>query len=100
MPAPRPDRSAPAASVPADAVAVTASEYKFDPSTLSTKAGAVTFAVTNGGTTEHEFEIFQGDKVIDEIEGLTPGLTKSLTVTLTPGATPTSASSPATTSSA
>ena len=78
--------SAPPASVPADAIAVTASEYKFDPSTLSTKAGAVTFAVTNGGTTEHEFEIFQGDKVIDEIEGLTPGLTKSLTVTLTPGA--------------
>jgi plastocyanin len=66
-------------------VAVAASEYKFDPSTLSTKAGEVTFAVTNAGNEEHEFEIFKGDQVVDEIEGLTPGLTKSLTATLAAG---------------
>ena len=40
---------------------------------------------TNAGTTEHEFEVYQGDKTIDEVEGLVPGLTKQLTVTLAPG---------------
>ena len=77
--------SAPPASVPGGAIAVAASEYKFEPATLTAKAGDVTFAVTNAGTTEHEFEIFQGDKTLDEVEGLTPGLTKSLTVALVPG---------------
>ena len=49
------------------------------------KAGSVTFEVTNAGSTEHEFEIFKGDAVVDEIEGLVPGLTRVLTVTLDPG---------------
>jgi high-affinity iron transporter len=66
-------------------IAVAASEYEFDPSTSSAKAGEVTFAVTNAGNEEHEFEIFKGDQVVDEIEGLTPGLTKSLTATLAAG---------------
>ena len=48
-------------------------------------AGAVTFAVHNVGNEEHEFEIFQGDTVKDEIEGIVPGLTKNLTVTLAAG---------------
>jgi high-affinity iron transporter len=69
----------------ADAIKVAASEYKFEPATLATKAGHVTFTVTNAGTTEHEFEIFKGDTVVDEIEGLVPGLARELTVTLEPG---------------
>jgi uncharacterized cupredoxin-like copper-binding protein len=48
-------------------------------------AGEVTFAVRNAGTVEHEFEIFKGAQVVDEVEGLVPGLTKSLTVTLAAG---------------
>ena len=48
-------------------------------------AGEVTFQVKNTGTEEHEFEIFQGETVVDEIEGLVPGLTKDLTVTLAAG---------------
>lgn len=66
-------------------VAVTASEMKFEPSTLTVKAGEVTFAVTNGGTIEHEFEIFKGDAVVDEVEALVPGVTLPLVVTLEPG---------------
>jgi high-affinity iron transporter len=69
----------------AGAVEVVASEYKFDPSTLSVAAGAITFEVTNNGTEEHEFEIFKGDTVVDEVEGLTPGLTRTLNVTLDAG---------------
>jgi plastocyanin len=75
----------PPASIPADAVKVAASEYKFEPGTLAVKTGETTFAVTNAGTTTHEFEVLQGDKVVDEVEGINPGVTKALTVTLAPG---------------
>jgi high-affinity iron transporter len=66
-------------------IKVAASEYKFEPATIATKAGSVTFEVTNAGTEEHEFEVFKGETVVDEIEGLVPGLTRQLTVTLEPG---------------
>ncbi len=75
----------PPASIPADAVRIDASEYKFAPAVLSIKAGESTFAVTNAGTTTHEFEVTQGDTVVDEVEGIAPGSTKQLTVTLAPG---------------
>lgn len=74
-----------AASAGADVIKVAASEYKFDPSSIATKAGIVTFEVTNAGTTEHEFEIFKGETVVDQIEGMVPGLTRQLTVTLDAG---------------
>jgi iron uptake system component EfeO len=66
-------------------VAVAARDYAFDPSTVSVAPGTVTFRVENVGVEEHEFEIFRGDTVVDEIEGLVPGLTKDLTVTLEAG---------------
>jgi iron uptake system component EfeO len=69
----------------AGTVAVEAKEYSFTPSTISVPAGEVTFQVKNSGTEEHEFEIFQGETVVDEIEGLVPGLTLDLTVPLTAG---------------
>jgi iron uptake system component EfeO len=74
----------PASGAPGS-VAVTASEMQFDPSALTVKAGQVTFSVTNGGTIEHEFEIFKGEAVVDEVEGLVPGVTLPLTVTLQAG---------------
>ena len=79
--------SAPASVAPAPSgtVAVEAKEYSFTPSTLTVPAGQVTFQVRNAGSEEHEFEIFNGDKVVDEIEGLVPGLSKPLTVTLAAG---------------
>ena len=78
-----------ATTVPSGIVAVQASNasgaYTFTPSTLTVPAGSVTFSVRNAGSEEHEFEIFKGETVVDEIEGLVPGLTKELTVTLAPG---------------
>jgi iron uptake system component EfeO len=76
---------APAASLPAGTFVVEAKEYTFTPSTLTVPAGEVTFRVKNTGTEEHEFEIFQGETVVDEIEGLVPGLTKDLKVPLAAG---------------
>jgi plastocyanin len=66
-------------------VKVGASEYVFDPDTITVAAGQVTFEVTNNGTEEHEFEVFKGDTVVDEIEGLVPGLTRTLPVALEAG---------------
>jgi iron uptake system component EfeO len=66
-------------------VPVEAKEYQFTPAEVDLEAGSITFRVHNGGTEEHEFEIFRGDQVVDEIEGLVPGLTKDLTLTLEPG---------------
>ena len=66
-------------------VEVTASEYKFDPNAITVPAGPVSFHVTNKGTEEHEFEIFKGETVVDEVEGLVPGLDQTLTVTLEAG---------------
>jgi iron uptake system component EfeO len=66
-------------------VEVQATEFAFAPATLSVPSGSVTFRVTNGGQAEHEFELFRGEAVVDEIEGLVPGLARDLTVTLEPG---------------
>jgi iron uptake system component EfeO len=70
---------------PSGVVAVEAREYQFTPSTLSVAAGTVTFFVRTAGTVELEFEIFKGDQVVDELEGLVPGLGKNLTVELAAG---------------
>jgi iron uptake system component EfeO len=66
-------------------VNVQASEFKFDPSTISVKAGKVTFHVRNAGSAEHEFEIIKDDQAVAEIEGLVPGLEKDLPVNLAAG---------------
>ncbi len=80
-----PATSGAVASAAAGTVKVAASEYKFDPATLTVSAGSITFEVTNNGTEEHEFEVFKGETVVDEIEGLVPGLTRTLPVTLEAG---------------
>ncbi len=69
----------------ATTIEVTADEYAFTPSTLDVPAGVVAFHVTNAGNEEHEFEIFKGDQVVDEVEGLVPGLDRTLVVTLEAG---------------
>jgi len=80
-----PDGSAGASAGADGTIKVSASEYKFDPNTLTVPAGAVTFEVTNTGTEEHEFEVFKGETVVDEVEGLVPGLTRTLPLTLEAG---------------
>jgi iron uptake system component EfeO len=77
--------SGPATAVPSGVVAVEAREYAFTPSAISVPAGSVTFSIRNVGSQEHEFEIFKGDAVVDEVEGIVPGLTKNATVTLAAG---------------
>jgi uncharacterized cupredoxin-like copper-binding protein len=75
-------------TVPSGVIHVDAAKdgpYAFTPSSITVPAGKVTFSVRNAGTEEHEFEVFKGETVLDEIEGLVPGLTKSLTLDLAAG---------------
>jgi iron uptake system component EfeO len=71
--------------VPSGVVAVEAKDFQFTPSSLSVPAGSVTFSIRNAGSQEHEFEVFKGDQVVDEVEGIVPGLTRQATMTLEAG---------------
>ena len=73
------------ATTDAGGITVVAREYGFTPDALSLPAGSVQFVLRNEGSEEHEFEILQGDTVVDEVEGLIPGLERDLSVTLAPG---------------
>jgi plastocyanin len=77
--------SRPATAVPSGVIAVEAKEYQFTPATVTVPAGSVTFSIRNVGTQEHEFEVFKGDQVVDEVEAIVPGLTKDATMTLAAG---------------
>lgn len=76
---------APAASVPAGALTISAKNYSFTPETLTAPAGSVTFAVTNDSAESHEFEVLQGETSLQKIEAFGPGSTQTLTVTLGAG---------------
>jgi iron uptake system component EfeO len=67
------------------AIEVKARDFAFDPDSIPAEAGRLTFRVRNTGHELHEFEIFRGRKLVDEVEDITPGLERSLTVTLEPG---------------
>lgn len=64
---------------------VVAKEYAFEPGTMTVAAGTIDFKVKNIGKEGHEFEIFSGDTLVDEVEDISPGLTRTLTATLQPG---------------
>jgi iron uptake system component EfeO len=66
-------------------VEVKLADYSFTPSAITVPAGEVTFVLENSANQEHEFEIFKGDVVVDEAEGLVPGLTREFVVNLAPG---------------
>jgi plastocyanin len=77
--------SAAAVSLPPGAIAVKASEYKFDPATIGAMPGSVTIVVTNTGATEHELRLLKGDAEVGAVAGIAPGATGRVTVSLEPG---------------
>jgi plastocyanin len=77
--------TAPASPLPPGVVGVQASEYKFEPSAITVPAGAATFAVKNGGSEAHQFEILEGETVLGGVLDIAPGATKDLAVTLDAG---------------
>jgi iron uptake system component EfeO len=66
-------------------IEVEAVDHKFVPDELDAEAGSISFAIRNTGQEIHEFEVFEGKKLIDEVEDISPGLTRELTVSLEAG---------------
>ena len=59
------------------------------------KAGTVTFEVSNAGTKVNEFYVYaEGDRIISEVENITPGLKRELKVEITEPGTFTTACKP------
>ena len=70
----------------ASTVDLAATDFKFDPSDPSVKAGDVTFNLKNDGQTTHSLEIEDVNGQDVEIEGdVSPGSSGTLTANLKPG---------------
>jgi plastocyanin len=66
-------------------VELTATEFKFDPSTVNVDAaGQTTFTVVNDGQVGHALEI-EGQGIEEKTDTIDPGNTTDLTVDLKPG---------------
>lgn len=75
-------QSAPAESTAAGApIAVNATDTACTASVSDAKPGTTTFAVTNNGTKVTEFYVYgKDDKVLAEVENISPGLQRELSV--------------------
>jgi iron uptake system component EfeO len=66
------------------AIAVAASDDACEVAANSAKAGTITFEVTNKGSRVTEFYLYaEGDRIMGEVENVTPGLTRRLIVEVT-----------------
>ncbi|PRY59920.1 iron uptake system protein EfeO [Glycomyces artemisiae] len=64
-------------------IAVTATDDSCEVAATEAEAGTVTFAVSNDGTKVTEFYVYaEGNRVMGEVENITPGLTRELIVEL------------------
>ena len=75
-------------------VTVTATDDACQLSATKAAPGSVAFTVTNGGSKVNEFYLYQGSKVVGEVEDIGPGLTRTLTVKDLEAGTYTSACKP------
>ncbi|MEO7449027.1 MAG: iron uptake system protein EfeO [Humibacillus sp.] len=76
-------------------VVVTATDTTCELSTTTAKAGTVTFEVTNTGSKTNEFYVYaEGDRIVAEVENITPGLKRQLKAEITEPATLTTACKP------
>ena len=70
---------------PAQTVDLTATEYAFDPSSLSVgAAGKVTFRISNDGQETHALEV-EGKGIEEETDSIGAGESDTLTIDLQPG---------------
>jgi iron uptake system component EfeO len=65
-------------------IAVTATDTECTLSTTTAPAGTLTFAVTNQGSKVNEFYVYAaGDRILGEVENITPGLSRELKLEVT-----------------
>ncbi len=76
-------------------IAVNATDTACQLSTTSAKAGTVTFQIQNTGSKVNEFYVYAaGDRIVGEVENITPGLSRELKVEITEPGTLTTACKP------
>lgn len=76
-------------------ITVTATDTTCQLSATTAKAGTVTFQVTNTGSKVNEFYVYaEGDRIVSEVENITPGLKRELKVEITEPGTFTTACKP------
>lgn len=76
-------------------ITVTASDTACELSASTAQAGTVTFDISNVGTKINEFYVYAaGDRVVAEVENITPGLKRQLKVEMTEPGTFTTACKP------
>jgi high-affinity iron transporter len=80
------DKNKDSASTGAKVVEVSLTDAGCDPAKLELAAGPTTFQVTNkDAAAVTEFEVMDGDRILGEVENLTPGLKGSFSLNLTAG---------------
>jgi len=76
-------------------IAVNATDTACELSATTAKAGTVTFQITNSGSKVNEFYLYaEGDRIVSEVENITPGLSRQLKVEITEPGTFTTACKP------
>ena len=76
-------------------ITVNATDTSCELSSTTARAGTVTFRVTNAGSKVNEFYVYaEGDRIIGEVENITPGLQRELKVEVTEPGTFTTACKP------
>jgi iron uptake system component EfeO len=76
-------------------ITVTATDTTCQLSATTAKAGTVTFQVANTGSKVNEFYVYaEGDRIVSEVENITPGLKRELKVEITQPGTFTTACKP------
>ncbi len=77
------------------AITVNASDTACELSASTAQAGTVTFDISNAGTKINEFYVYAaGDRIVSEVENITPGLKRQLKVEITEPGTFTTACKP------
>lgn len=66
-------------------IAVTVAPEGCDPIALTVPAGAFVLEITNAGGDVGEFEVLDGDRVVDEAENLLPGFTQDIAMRMDGG---------------
>ena len=65
-------------------ITVSATDTACTLSATTAKAGTLTFQVTNSGSKVNEFYLYaEGDRIVSEVENITPGLSRELKVEIT-----------------
>ena len=78
------DAASPGATAAGGPITVNATDTGCELSAVTAPAGTVTFQISNAGTKVNEFYVYaEGDRIVSEVENITPGIKRELKVEIT-----------------